>query len=86
MFTKYIHDKLNEQLFPKQACLWIENTILVSFDIKLILEYQKQHMNGRLAEAVWSSLINLISNDTSVVVPLCYMLCRMYMVFSNMVN
>ena len=39
----------------------IENTMLVSFDIKFIRRDQKQHKNGE------ASLINFISKDTYLV-------------------
>ena len=48
--------------------LCIENTMLVSFDIKFIRRHQKQRKNGEACRAsptcFWSSLINLISKHT----------------------
>ena len=44
--------------------------MLVSFDIKFIRRDQKQHRNSEACRAsptcFWSSLINLISNDTTI--------------------
>ena len=49
----------------------IENTMLVSFDIKFIRQDQKQCRNGEACRAsptcFWSSLINLTAKDTYVV-------------------
>ena len=50
---------------------YIENTMLVSYDIKFITQDQKRRRNGEACRAspacFWSSLINLISNDTYAV-------------------
>ena len=49
----------------------IENTMLLSFDIKFIRRDQTQRANGEACRAsstcFWSSLINLISKDTYMV-------------------
>ena len=48
----------------------IENTMLVSFDMKFIRQVQKQHRNGEAWRAslicIWLSLINLITKDTGL--------------------
>ena len=58
----------------------LENTMLVSFDIKFIRRDQKQHRTGEACRAspkcFWSSLINLISKDTYVVFYLSCIICR----------
>ena len=60
--------------------VYIENTMLVSFDIKFIRQDQKQHMNGEACQTspmcFWSSLINLISKDTYVVFYLLWIFSR----------
>ena len=54
---------------PEFSHIYIENTILVSFDIKFdIRQGHKQDRNGQACRACltcfWSSMINLISKDT----------------------
>ena len=60
--------------------VYIENTMLVSFDIKFIRQDQKQYRNGEACRAsltcFWSSLINLISKDTYIFFYLSFIISR----------
>ena len=70
---------LKGPLNPKQQTMYIENTILVCFDIKFIRRDQKQLKNGEACRGSLTffglSLINLISKDTCMVFYLSYIIC-----------
>ena len=51
--------------------LYIENTMLISFDIKFLRQDQRQYRNGEACHTspvcFWSSLINFISKYSNMV-------------------
>ena len=70
MHQEDFQGKLSVLLKLELKRMYIENTKLVSFDIKFIRRDKKQRRNGEACRAspncFWSSLINLILKDTYV--------------------
>ena len=69
--------------YLKHGSGFIENAMLVSFDIKFIRRDQKQRRNGQACRAspmcFWVSLINLVSEkDTYMVYYLSCIICRFH--------